>query len=262
MSRRFVDYNQFAAQYDQRYALSRLDGIASALREIQGLTASDSILELGCGTGRWVSELAPRSRLAVGLDLSIGMLLEVAAERSGTVRVCGSAGRVPFQGPRFDLVVAVNVIHHLAEPRSLVTEAARLLRPRGALAIVGLDPHRGPNRWYLYDFFPEARALDLERYPSAEQVRQWMVESDLVNIETNEVERVQRRITGGEVLEDYFLRRQASSQLAMLTEEDWAEGLLRIRHAIEEGEARSAPVVFEVDLRFDLICGWKPTARE
>jgi ubiquinone/menaquinone biosynthesis C-methylase UbiE len=257
MSRPFVDYNQFSEDYDQRYSLSRLDGIASALHETLTRTPSQSILEVGCGTGRWLSDLAPRCRLAAALDLSVGMLLEVAGKRGRILRVCGSAERVPFSGNVFDLVVCVNVIHHLEDPGALVAEAARLLRPGGALAIVGLDPHQGTNRWYLYEYFPETRALDLERYPSAAQVRQWMVTENFVNIEAVEVERVQRKLAGGEILEDYFLQRKASSQLAMLTEEAWAEGLHRIRHAIEEGEARGAPAFFEVDLRFDLICGWR-----
>ncbi|MGB5551570.1 MAG: hypothetical protein WBO74_13855, partial [Thermoanaerobaculia bacterium] len=100
-----------------------------------------------------------------------------------------------------------------------------------------------------------------QRYPSADQLRTWMTASGLEGIETVEVERIQRRFTGGEILEDYFLQRKASSQLATLSDEAWAQGLHRIRRAIQEGEDQRKPPVFEVDLALFLVCGWKLPAQ-
>jgi SAM-dependent methyltransferase len=257
MSPRFVDYDRIAESYDRRYDLNRLDGVARALEESLARTGVERILDVGCGTGRWLAELAPRANLAVGLDLSLGMLLRVPVEDGREALVCGSGESIPLADSSIDFVTCVNAIHHLGAPSSFVFDAERLLRPRGALAVVGLDPHPGRDRWYLYDYFPEARGLDLQRYPSAEQLRTWMTASGLEDIETVEVERIQRRFTGGEILEEYFLQRQASSQLALLTDEAWAQGLHRIRMAIQEGEDQGEPPVFEVDLALFLVCGRK-----
>lgn len=257
MSRRFVDYDRLAESYDQRYALNRLEGVARALDERVHQSAAERILDVGCGTGRWLSELAPLTGLALGLDRSLGMLLRVPGCNGREALVCGSGDNIPFCDFSVDFVSCVNVIHHLAAPSAFVSDAARLLRPGGALAVVGLDPHRDQDRWYLYDYFPEAQGLDLQRYPSADQLRTWMTDSGFERIETVEVERVQRRFTGGEILEDYFLQRKASSQLALLTDEAWAQGLHRIRMAIQEGEDQGEPPVFEVDLALFLVCGRK-----
>jgi len=257
MNRRFVDYDRIAESYDQRYALNRLDGVARALDERVSQSAAETILDVGCGTGRWLSELAPMAGIALGLDRSLAMLLRVPARNGREALVCGSGDNIPFCDSSVDFVSCVNVIHHLAVPSSFVSDAVRLLRSKGALAVVGLDPHQERDRWYLYDYFPEARALDLQRYPSAEQLRTWMTASGLEDIETVEVERIQRRFTGGEILEDYFLQRKASSQLALLTNEAWAQGLHRIRMAIQEGEDQGEPPVFEVDLALFLVCGRK-----
>lgn len=260
MNRRFVDYDRIAESYDQRYALNRLDGVARALDERVRRSGAESLLDVGCGTGRWLSELAPMAGIALGLDRSLAMLLRVPARNGREALVCGSGDNIPFCDSSVDFVSCVNVIHHLAVPSSFVSDAVRLLRSKGALAVVGLDPHQQRDRWYLYDYFPEARDLDLQRYPSADQLRTWMTASGLEGIETVEVERIQRRFTGGEILEDYFLQRKASSQLAILSDEAWAQGLHRIRLAVEEGEAREAPALFEVDLALVLVCGSKPVA--
>lgn len=261
MSRRFVDYDRIAESYDQRYALNRLDGVARALEERIDRSGAATVLDVGCGTGRWLAELTPSTGLAIGLDRSLGMLLRVPGGTGREALICGSGDEIPCRDAAVDLVTCVNVIHHLAAPSSFVTDAVRLLRSKGALAVVGLDPHQNRDRWYLYDYFPEARALDLRCYPSVDQLRNWMIDSGLESIETVEVERIRRRFTGGEILEDYFLQRQASSQLALLPDEAWAEGLHRIRRAIREGESQGEPPVFEVDLALFLVCGWQLPAR-
>ncbi len=260
MSRRFVDYDRIAETYDQRYSLNRLDGVAKALEERLSQTEAETILDVGCGTGRWLTELAPRSSLAVGLDRSLAMLLRVPVDDGRAALVCGSADENPIRQSSIDFVTCVNAIHHLEGRSSFVTDAAKLLRPRGALAVVGLDPHPERDRWYLYEYFPEARELDLRRYPSTEQMGEWMRASGLENVAATVVERIWRRFVGGEILEDYFLQRKASSQLAILSDEAWAQGLQRIRRAIQKGEQEGAPPIFEVDLALVLVCGWKPSA--
>jgi ubiquinone/menaquinone biosynthesis C-methylase UbiE len=261
MSRRFVDYDRIAETYDQRYSLNRLDGVAKALEERLSQTEAETILDVGCGTGRWLAELAPSASLAVGLDRSLGMLLRVPVENGREDLVCGSGDAIPLADSSIDFVTCVNAIHHLEAPSSFILDAVRLLRPLGALAVVGLDPHPERDRWYLYDYFPEARELDLRRYPATEQLTEWMRASGLENIETAVVERIQRRYVGGEILEDYFLQRKASSQLAILSDEAWAQGLQRIRRSIQKGEQEGAPPIFEVDLALVMVCGWKPSPK-
>lgn len=260
MRGRSVDYDHIAESYDRRYDLNRLDGVARALEERLAQTGADSILDVGCGTGRWLAELAPSANLAVGLDRSPGMLLRVPVEDGRKALVCGSGDAIPLADSSIDFVFCVNAIHHLEGRSSFVSDAARLLRPRGALAVVGLDPHPEWDRWYLYEYFPEARELDLRRYPSTEQMAEWMRASGLEGVAATVVERIRRRFVGGEILEDYFLQRKASSQLAILSDEAWAQGLQRIRRAIQKGEQEGAPPIFEVDLALVLICGWKPAA--
>src|SRR3989338_6787216 len=58
-----VDYDLIAPDYDTRYTLNALPGVAAALH--RQASPARAILEVGCGTGRWLQEM-PRAALVVG----------------------------------------------------------------------------------------------------------------------------------------------------------------------------------------------------
>src|SRR6185295_5844134 len=65
--------------------------------------------------------------------------------------VVADALRLPFRDETIDAVVGLDVLHHLARPRWLFTEAARVLRPGGRLALV--EPWVTPLSFPVYRFF-------------------------------------------------------------------------------------------------------------
>jgi SAM-dependent methyltransferase len=108
----------------------RLRAIVASLSPLGGRR----VLDLGCGKGRYCSDLSDLGASLVGLDLSAGML----AEAAGLDRVKATARRLPFESASFDRVMAVEVFEHLA-PQSLdvvFREVRRVLRPGGTFVIV------------------------------------------------------------------------------------------------------------------------------
>jgi len=94
------------------------------------------ILDAGCGIGI-LGRLYPDLGL-VGLDASIHLLREA---RSGyRLLVEASAEAIPFPSGSFDVVVALNMLHHVINPERAVREFARLLKPGGSL--VAVDPRK------------------------------------------------------------------------------------------------------------------------
>ncbi len=111
--------------------------------------ASDArVLDLGCGTGVVSRGIAARSGFAgqvVGLDHS-PRLIEAArrltAEAGMADRVtfeAGDATALPYPDAAFDAVVAHTTISHVGDPLALLTEAARVVRPAGRIAVFDGD---------------------------------------------------------------------------------------------------------------------------
>jgi len=158
----------------------------------------------------------------------------------------------------FDLVFCVNAFHHFDPPRVFVSEARRLLRPGGALAIIGMDPHRGRDRWYLYDYFAGTYATDLDRFPSGGTVLDWMVAAGFARVEWCLAEHIVHQHVGRAVLRDPILQKHGTSQLALLTDEAYAAGLGRIETALAEAEAAGKTLVFPVDISLTMVTGRVP----
>jgi ubiquinone/menaquinone biosynthesis C-methylase UbiE len=128
--------------------------IASACRE-----PGARVLDLGCGTGRLLQQLAvarPRAALH-GVDLSRFYLAEAARQLPPSVELHeANAESVPLPAESFDAITAVFLVHELPYEarRRVLVEARRLLKPGGIFAIV--DSLQvcdvGPGSWLLRTF--------------------------------------------------------------------------------------------------------------
>lgn len=105
------------------------------------------VLDVGCGTGRWLRRYSQRGLRPVGVDATEGMLQRAAASGLKCSLVVGLAQSLPFDDGAFDLVSAVTVIQHI--PPTCQTDAlkemARVLRPGGHLLLLELIRGQGPH---------------------------------------------------------------------------------------------------------------------
>ncbi len=92
-----------------------------------------AILEIGCGSGRFLQRLAERGEHnVVGIDVSMSMLR--AAAGKGLPRLLSAAGeRLPFGPSRFDTVVASWSVFKYLDRSRAHAEVHRVLRPNGYL---------------------------------------------------------------------------------------------------------------------------------
>jgi hypothetical protein len=77
------------------------------------------------------------------------------------------------------------------------------------------------------------------------------------DLELAEVEHIVGHKRGREVLSDPFLQKQACSQLALLTDEAYADGLLRIKEDLTRAERRGETLTFETELTIEMLSGRK-----
>jgi len=116
---------QFAMLHWIAEARARL--VPDAVRE------GSLLLDLACGGGLLAPHVAGKGHRHVGLDLSPTAL--PLAREHGVLPVRGDVTRLPFADAVADVVVAGEVLEHVADPPALVREACRVLKPGGTLVL-------------------------------------------------------------------------------------------------------------------------------
>ncbi|HAQ22814.1 MAG TPA: SAM-dependent methyltransferase [Acidimicrobiaceae bacterium] len=128
-----------------------------------GLSAGETILDLGCGHGRHAYEALRRGAHVVACDLgleelrqvrSIGSIMRSDGDVDGDVvleTANGDATRLPFADASFDRIIASEVVEHIDDDENALAELVRVLRPGGVLAVT--IPAHLPERicWALSD---------------------------------------------------------------------------------------------------------------
>jgi methionine biosynthesis protein MetW len=103
-----------------------------AIRVVEG---GKRLLDLGCADGVLAEQLLPRFSEAYGVDIS-ETALEAARKRGiRTHRVNVDQEPLPFPADHFDVITCLDIVEHVFEPRVLIAEVARVLRPGGSLYI-------------------------------------------------------------------------------------------------------------------------------
>ncbi|GAA0232712.1 hypothetical protein GCM10009527_031560 [Actinomadura nitritigenes] len=116
---------------------------ASELRarsyELLGIAPDAAVVDVGCGSGRAVAEMAERGARAVGVDLDERMVA-VAGERwpAADFRVA-NAYELPFADGELHGYRAEKMYHVLDDPARAIGEARRVLAPGGRLVLIGQD---------------------------------------------------------------------------------------------------------------------------
>ena len=110
-----------------------------------GLGPGLRLLDVGCGTGGYLRVMAPlvAPGEAIGIDLSAELVkraeLLSQVEQPNLSFQVADVYDLPFAGASFDRVTATQVMVHLSDPWTAVTELRRVLVPGGRLAIAEWD---------------------------------------------------------------------------------------------------------------------------
>ena len=122
------------------------ENVERALQTLLGDQPVGDLLDIGTGTGRILSLLAPRASRAVGIDRSHEMLAVARAALAGAeyrhVQLRhGDMYHLALPARSVDLVVLHQVLHFADDPVAVLHEVVRVLRPGGRLLLVDFAPH-------------------------------------------------------------------------------------------------------------------------
>ncbi|MDH3727666.1 MAG: class I SAM-dependent methyltransferase [Myxococcales bacterium] len=132
-------YDDFSETYERKRGYGYHQMIDDLELQVTAPYAQGArVLELGCGTGLILAQVAEIAEEAVGIDLSEGMA-QRARDRGLDVHI-GSVCNLPFEDDQFDLTYSFKVLAHILDIDAAVREAARVTRPGGHLLLEFYNP--------------------------------------------------------------------------------------------------------------------------
>lgn len=151
------------SSFSRRFIQNHYDGLPGAFTAVTGLLTGHEtlagrlirpgafdvrgckrILDAACGNGRYsrfLQRQADADALITSFDLSSGMLQRARARLSGA-RVSHAVAdltRLPYADASFDAIVCGWALEHLPDPRSGLSELARVLQPGGKLLLLSTE---------------------------------------------------------------------------------------------------------------------------
>jgi SAM-dependent methyltransferase len=175
---------------DQEWARSG-EATAGDVRTLASITATDDVLEIGCGAGRVGRFLAPLCRHWTGGDVSPNMLHFAALALADLPNV----STVPLNGydlggvadRSMDVVYCTGVFMHLDEWERYryVLDARRVLRPGGRLYVDNFNLLE-PEGWALFlEHFrqdPSKRPANVSRHSTPQELERYLAQAGYTDI--------------------------------------------------------------------------------
>jgi SAM-dependent methyltransferase len=131
-------------------------GMAAAFSTLEsrlGLLSGRSVLDLGCGRGRWCKEYAVRGARVTGVDISPEAIELLAAEMPQHVFLSEDIVALEFPDRNFDVVNSVTVLQHMPNWKQEIAldRISRWLKPGGYVVLLENvlafeAPHVFPHR--------------------------------------------------------------------------------------------------------------------
>lgn len=137
------------------------------------LARSKRVLDAGCGTGYGSALLSQDALVVYGVDVAQEAALHARAHYSqpNLHFALGSCAALPLASSSLDLIVAFEVIEHIAEWREFLAEARRVLRPSGQFVVSTPNKNyytasrgaSGVNPYHVHEFTCEEFIEELTR---------------------------------------------------------------------------------------------------
>jgi ubiquinone/menaquinone biosynthesis C-methylase UbiE len=243
-----IDYNgRIATNYAEARGLSPetadlWSGIVEPLitRERQA-----TVLDLGCGTGRFSTLFAGRfAARVIGLDPAVGMLrtAKQGAKRDNLFYAVARGEHLPLADNSCSLAWLSQMIHHVSDRNACAREVRRVLSPGGHVLIRGAFGDRLDCFPTLLRFFPGTRRF-MSQFPALEEV---MAGFRLAGFAVEDLQRVPQKTCDNLAEFAERTRLRADSTLSLLPDAEFERCQAELERATREEPP--APVIEGIEL--------------
>jgi malonyl-CoA O-methyltransferase len=135
-------YNVTSSSYDEQYAEEQ-DAKYKAVQKALNTQKAEynNVLDVGCGSGLFFSNIADKAQTVVGVDVTHKLLLKAKTQAKpfGNVHVVqADADHLPFKAEIFDVVFSFTMLQNMPKPLQTLFEFKRQTKTGGKLVVTGL----------------------------------------------------------------------------------------------------------------------------
>lgn len=126
-------------------------------------TSGKSVMDVGCGTGRWLRYFARAGAASLcGIDGSTAMLEAAASCQPANARLIrADLPRIPMESDSMDLAMASFVLSYVKELENCASELARVIRVGGDLFVSDMHPDTAATLGWSRSFSDGGRRYQL-----------------------------------------------------------------------------------------------------
>ena len=128
-----AEFQRTAPQFSERTA-GRFDDMDVV--DFSRVKPGASVLEVGVGTGVFLSLFREIAGLRVGVDLTEAMLAEAHRRDLDIALVTGDGRRLPIRSKTIDLATTAQTLHHVPDPLPFIKELRRVTQKDGHVLVV------------------------------------------------------------------------------------------------------------------------------
>ena len=145
--------------YDNYYSAENLTVAAFIQKHLDEIVATfepyrknNRLLDVGCGAGAFLEAAARGGWDAIGIEVS--QTAAAHLRKQGFEVFCGELEKANHPDGHFDVVIASEVFEHVRDPKAMIGEIARVLRPGGLLWATtphgrGISARMLGNKWSI-----------------------------------------------------------------------------------------------------------------
>jgi SAM-dependent methyltransferase len=216
--------------------------VLGPLREALDGAPGSRLADIGGGTGNYSRALRAEGWDPVVLDREPAMLAQAAAK--GLDTVAGDAQWLSLGDESVDAAMLVSMLHHVEEPARALTEARRILRSGGCLAVMVFTREDLSGLWF-FDYFPSLREWVVKSHPTLAELLVHLPGARRISVEFTDLQDASLAAMAAypDLVVDPHWYRQTSvfEWLERDHPQETRAGLQRLRADLQAGTAPSTP---------------------
>jgi ubiquinone/menaquinone biosynthesis C-methylase UbiE len=127
--------------YDAQYSSEQDAKYKAALKALHAPTAFGIVLDVGCGSGLFFSQISDKAEIVVGVDITHNLLLKAKTQAKTFTNVHvvqADADHLPFKNGVFDTVFCFTVLQNMPKPKETLLEFKQQTKIGGKIVVTGL----------------------------------------------------------------------------------------------------------------------------